>query len=366
MDPNEDPPLSPTNTDTGPNDNNPAVSTRRLRDKVTYYEKVWSSGSRNPDDDPDGFGMDVHAFEKRLREERDRRIHDSSPRIEVKLKSTPQPSPRRVDSPSFNVKVNRFGSSDSSQPDSFEESVERYNESGEIRGDARVFKFEKVTVKKTRREISVTSPIGVRTFFSSERSSRTPSEERILLDDSAYHTQHYSNANTSKSSSIVSLHGHDVVDEGISRRTPSRERTPDSGGHSWSSSRGAMGTSCTPISSVTAGHVHKRRYPHSDRHASEGEDNSLDWYNDYSAHSFQATAAKMNFNRTNSQYDTHIKQIRGMNSNFFFLSCELLNREFHRWEFRKFYQKVFLDTTHDIFVVKIMGLCWFNRFSQNV
>lgn len=328
MDPSEDPPpLSPTNKDTDPN-NSQTTTTRRLRDKVTYYEKVWSSGSRHLEDDPDGFGIDVHAFEQRLREERDRRIHDSSPRIEVKLKSTPQPSPRHIDSPNFNVKVGRFGSSDSSQPDSFEESVERYNETGEIRGDARVFKFEKVTVKKTTREISVTSPSsgsGVKTLFSSERISRTPSEERILLDDSAYHTQHFSNANTSKSSSIVSLHGHDVVDEGIS----GREITPDSS-HSWSSNRGAVvyGMGSSPVSSVAAGYSHKRRYPHSDRHASEGEDNSLDWYNDYSAHSFQATAAKMNFNRTNSQYDTHIKQIRGMEFrnliNFYF--SQLLSR----------------------------------------
>lgn len=337
MDPNEDPPpLTPSNKDTGPNNNQAAetTTTRRLRDKVTYYEKVWSSGSRNLEDDPDGFGIDVHAFEQRLREERDRRIHDSSPRIEVKLKSTPQPSPRHLDSPNFNVKVGRFTSSDSSQPDSFEESVERYNEAGEIRGDARIFKFEKVTVKKTTREISVTSPSGVKTFFSSERISRTPSEERILQDDSAYHTQHLSNANTSKSSSIVSLHGHDVVDEGISRRTPSRERTPDNS-HSWSSSRGAVsGMGSTPVSSVAAGYLHKRRQPHSDRHASEGEDSSLDWYNDYSAHSFQATAAKMNFNRTNSQYDTHIKQIRGMNFNLVYFSQHY--REFYRWEFRKF------------------------------
>lgn len=316
MDPNEDPPpLSPSNNDTGQNIN-PATTTRRLRDKVTYYEKVWSSGtgSRNTEDDPDGFGIDVHAFEKRLREERDRRIHDSSPRIDIKLKSTPQPSPRHLDSPSYNVKVNRFESSDSSQPDSIEESVERHSEEGEIRGNSRIFKFEKVTVKKTRREISVTSPSGVKRFFATERISRTPSEERILQDDSAYHTQHFSNANTSKSSSQGSLHGYDVVDEGILRRTPSRERIPDSS-HSWSSSnRGAVsGVGGTPVSSVAGGYLHKRRHPHSDRHASEGDDTSLDWYNDYSAHSFQATAAKMNFNRTNSQYDTHIKQIRGMN-----------------------------------------------------
>lgn len=344
MDPNEDP---PPNQDTGPNDN-PAVVTRRLRDKVTYYEKVWSSGARNPnDDDPDGFGMDVHAFEKRLREERDRRIHDSSPRIEVRLKSTPQPSPRHVDSPHYsNVKVNRFGSSESSQPDSIDESVERYNESGEIRGDSRVLKFEKVTVKTTRREISVTSPSGVKTFFSSERVSRTPSEERILLDDSAYHTQHYSNANTSKSSSIVSLHGHDVVDEAISRRTPSRERTPDSSGHSWHSNRNVAGTSCTPVTSVAAGYLHKRRHPHSDRQASEEEDMSADWYNDYSAHSFQSTAAKLNFNRTNSQYDTHIKQIRGMRILIFTFATILCtipiyiaNFTVGSFYFRKFYIK---------------------------
>lgn len=42
-------------------------------------------------------------------------------------------------------------------------------------------------------------------------------------------------------------------------------------------------------------------------------DASLDWYQDYiSAHSFQAVAAKMSFKRTNSQYDSHIRQIRGL------------------------------------------------------
>lgn len=44
---------------------------------------------------------------------------------------------------------------------------------------------------------------------------------------------------------------------------------------------------------------------------SASEQASLDWYQDYSAHSFQTAAAKMNFKRTNSQYDTHIRQIRG-------------------------------------------------------
>ena len=44
----------------------------------------------------------------------------------------------------------------------------------------------------------------------------------------------------------------------------------------------------------------------------KGEDSSLDSYNDYKIQNFQTLAARMEFVRSKSQYDCHIKEIRGI------------------------------------------------------
>lgn len=339
MDPEKDPPaVKNENDDDTENDVAGASSVRRLRDKVTYYEKVWQTGTKRPLDldEPDGVGIDVQAFEQRLQEERKRKTHENSPKIEVRLRSTPQSSPRHFTSTHHG---------NSPDDESYEESIERTTESGQINENSRVFKFEKITLKKSVREVCVTSPpqspssplTTFKTFVRTEKSlSRTPSEERHFHDDSAYHTQSHAISIASKSSSITSLPGAERFssEENISRQqTPSREKMFDS----WSTLEGGgsdggasivtirtgnviHGTSggagaVVSVSTVAAGNQLHRLQKNSDRHTSsgecEGDTASQEWYNDYRTHSLQSPVARMNIQRTNSQYDSHIKQIKG-------------------------------------------------------
>ncbi|XP_071567068.1 muscle-specific protein 300 kDa isoform X8 [Temnothorax nylanderi] len=137
----------------------------RLRDRVSFFEQVWSAG-RSPSTED-------------LLENSDAR------------RSFRSPTPRRPSS----------RASDSS----FEESFERLVEEGELNG-AKVVKFEKITVKKSVRAISTsngdTAVIQQRALT---ESSRTPSEEQIL-EDSAYQSHsHGVQSHGSKSSSVTSF-----------------------------------------------------------------------------------------------------------------------------------------------------------------
>lgn len=341
---------------------NAGTPTQSLRNKVTYYEKTWSSGQKRSSDDVDepdhAFTIDVNAFEKRLKEERERKSFEHSPRIDVRLRSTPQPSPRQINQPtSIRVNVRHHveqpsisGASPSaavtmSTPlrDSYEEHVERVLEGGEVKTHARVLKFEKIVVKKSVREVNVTSSAStssspvMRTVEFSDTMRHTPSDERIG-EDSAYHSHRSRliSSTSSKSSSNTSLHGNFTSDENVfSRRTPSRERLHGNEQHSfvsWSNASGVGGTTITipiggaggssgsnsaantpiSVSSVAGGNPVNRRHLGFERHGSESEASSPDWYNEYRAQSFHTVAPRMEFKRSNSQYDSHIKQIRGI------------------------------------------------------
>lgn len=353
--------------------------TQGLRNKVTYYEKVWSSGQKRSADDVDDtdhtFAIDVNAFEKRLKEERERKFFEHSPRIDVQLRSTPQPSPRPTN---INISIRHHveqqqqpqqpsiiagGASSSSNiatpvstspSDTYEEHVEHLHEGGEIKSHARVLKFEKIVVKKSVREVNVvrsgssssSSPTSRNIeFFSAMR--HTPSDEHIAAD-SAYQSQrsHLVSTHSSQSSSSASLHGNFTSDENVFRqRTPSRERMHGNEQHSivsWSNTSGVGGTTITipiggnassnvsspntsrsrtasnsaantpiSVSSVAGGNPVNRRHLSFERHGSELEASSPDWYNEYRAQSFHTVAPRMEFKRSNSQYDSHIKQIRG-------------------------------------------------------
>lgn len=413
MDPTEDPPPvtihhkhEVTGGDGEPSrEQRAGTPTQSLRSKVTYYEKAWSSGQKRPGevDEVDNFGIDVHAFEKRLKEERDRKLFEHSPhRIDIKLRPTPQSSPKDIDSPLSNIKVNIKHHIETADPNnaSFNENVERVIEtSGEYK---RVVKYEKVITQKSMREVNIihshsasTSPV-VRTVEFSELYGKSPSEERTLTEDSAYHSHRThvisrssTRTTTSKSSSSTSLHGNFPSEENVvySRRTPSRERIFDIEPHSWSSSGstsvvyitgnpGCVGDDTTsgvatsvirdkaydddgggngvrvrsssigehvicgsPVSSVTASNQTMPRHltPSRERHTSEGDSNaSSDWYNDYQAQSFHTVTPKMDFKRSNSRYDNHIKEIRGTNFHislsfllFFFLFYFRTKSNFH-------------------------------------
>lgn len=390
MDPAEDPPPvivhHVTHEATGGDGEPPRAGTptQSLRSKVTYYEKAWSSGEKRPGDvdEVDNFGIDVHAFEKRLKEERDRKLFEHSPRIDIKLKPTPTSSPRDIDVPT-NIKVNIKHHIETADPNnaSFNENVERVIEtSGEYK---RVVKYEKVITQKSMREVNIshshsvsTSPV-VRTVEFSELYGKSPSEERNLTEDSAYHSQRThvisrssTRTTTSKSSSNTSLHGNFPSEENVySRRTPSRERIFDIEPHSWSSSGstsvvyitgspgsvgddhgtdhdgGGVGSSVSgehvicgsPVSSVTVSNQTMQRHLARERHTSEGESNaSPDWYNDYQAQSFHTVTPKMDFKRSNSQYDNHIRQIRGTKNHFFYFFSQQFFLFFNESSSRKY------------------------------
>lgn len=350
----------------------PTTSHQRLRNKVTYYEKVWSSGQKPSaeggadETDRGAFAIDVNAFEKRLQEERERKSHEHSPRIDVKLRSTPQPSPRPTDLPlSSNIHVNirHHIETDESSPTGDAHHQEQHEQQEQhtpgSQHHSRVVTYEKIVSTKSVREVnisstsSVTSPI-VRTVEYSQLYGKSPSSERIAgsggADDSAYHSHHSRHVSastptttvTSPSSSNTSLHGNFPSEENVFVRhsvhqaTPTRERIFVRAGseppHSWSSSgtttssgsgvakiATATTAGASPVSSVAAGNSEfVRRHLHSrERHDSGGGDSdgvaSPDWYNEYRTHTFHTTTPpRMDFKRSNSQYDNHIRQIRGI------------------------------------------------------
>lgn len=353
MDPQEDPPPSATSLEEARA--SAGTPTQSLRNKVTYYEKVWSSGQKRSADDADepdhAFAIDVNAFEKRLKDERERKS-EQSPRIDVRLRSTPQPSPRQINQPT-NIRVNirhhveptdridgaaissMFSQSPgpSTHRDTYEEHVERVLEGNEIKAHSRVLKFEKIVVKKSVREVNVTSSTStasspvLRTIEFSETMRHTPSDERIA-EDSAYHSHRSRivSSTSSKSSSNTSLHGNFTSDENVFSQHQQQSPQPH---HHHSSTvwihdggaglpeqilkpSGVVATSGgVTVSTVAGGNPVNRRHLGFERHGSESEAASPDWYNEYRTQSFHTVTPRMEFKRSNSQYDSHIKQIRG-------------------------------------------------------
>nr|XP_022915902.1 nesprin-1 isoform X7 [Onthophagus taurus] len=194
----------------------PGTPSRRLSDRVSFFEKVWS-GSPTGD-------VTLENIEKVRSPER-KQLHQKIVR-----------------------------------PDgSFEETLLETMEEGDLASGMKTVKFEKVTVKKTVKEV---------------KTSRTPSEEK-LIEDSAYHTEYGNGLSYSKSSSVTSLTGRS--EESLSRPS-SREQSRDE----WDSN--------STSSKVTT--------------------SSLDWYNEYRSQSFQQKHTHKEYYRSKSEYDNHIAIIR--------------------------------------------------------
>ncbi|PNF16726.1 hypothetical protein B7P43_G00878 [Cryptotermes secundus] len=229
----------------------------RLKDRVSFYEQVWS-GAKSP----------------------------STETVAEKGRSN-------VDDRSLFADV-RASTEDSSSnnSESFEETFERVVEEGDLLGGgAKVVKFERITVHKSVREITTVRPTTpISGAAPSEATvSRTPSEERILQDDSAYHTVSHSQPSTngyhtsaSKSSSVTSLAGRFPSEESL-RRTPSREG----------------------LQQVGATELEGGSRPGS-------TSSSIEWYSEYRTQSFHNMAAKLEYIRSRSQYDSHIAEIKGI------------------------------------------------------
>lgn len=206
----------------------------RLRDRVSFFEQIWSAGR--------------------------------SPSTEDLLENA---DARRS---SFRSPIHRRPSSRASDS-SFEESFERLVEEGELNG-ARVVKFEKITVKKSIREISLDNASDDTAIVQQRmltESNRTPSEEHPL-EDSAYQSHsHGVHSHGSKSSSVTSFMRF-PSEESLSQRRCSSPRVQQLGPD--------------------------------DRPPSE-------WYAEYRNQSFLNVAARIDYMRSRSEYDAHIAEIKG-------------------------------------------------------
>lgn len=220
----------------------PERSESPLRDRVSFFEKVWTGTGGGSLEEASS--LDVQELEKRLEERQ--RPYEPNQLIQTRLR---QSSPR--------------------QPEEFQETFTSTVEEGDLAAGLKTVKFEKVTVRKTVRQV---------TSVSRKSTSRTPSEERVL-EDSAYQT--HSNGNISAHSSISSLTGRSPSDENL--RTPSR-------GESQDECDSASGSSKVTTS-------------------------SSEWYNEYRSQSFQNTS-KLEYVRSKSQYDNHIAVIRGQEHSY--------------------------------------------------
>lgn len=202
-----------------------------FQDKISFFEQVWSSGrSGSPED---------------LYEDVDGRRHG-----QFRSPTIPKTSARTGDS-------------------SFEESFERLVEEGELNG-AKVVKFEKITVKKSVREIG-----GVAVSHQHRgltEASRSPSDEHAL-EDSAYQSHSHGVASHgSKSSSITSF-----------TRFPSEES------------------------------LSQRRGSSPQQHLGPDDRTSAEWRAEYRSFGLQ-NASRIEYVRSKSEYDAHIAAFKGISS----------------------------------------------------
>lgn len=248
----------------------PASSSKRLRDRVSFYEKVWTGSGSSPSSLESDDSLNVEELEKKLADDRSRHLEHAH--IEhVHLRQTPTPPPL---SPRHLVQHLQEIKPDGSVEETLIETVEE----GDTATGMKTVKFEKVTVRKSVKQITSTTSSTVRTISS----SRTPSEEHVH-EDSAYQTHtNGSGLSHSKSSSISSLTGRFPSEESL-RRTPSRENEND-----WeTSSNSSSKVACS----------------------------SSEWYNEYRTQSFQThSPTKRDYFRSKSEYDHHIATIRGQYS----------------------------------------------------
>lgn len=326
-------------------------------DEVSIDSSLLSND--NIKDNQGQFCMDVQAFEKSLKEKRDHKFREQSPLIEIRLRETAAGSPREYDSPLSKIKIHHF-KTESDVHRNVEENLTPstsdevdYVQSAQRRVK-RVITYEKVLKTKSIREISC--PV---TYTTKETiQSQSPTVQRTIdcsidgissteliagADDSAYHSHRVRIASSgtpttiSISSSSNSLQHDFMSDENVyAQRTPSREKlvvecagsdSPHFDGYenrsSVDSTRGVYAEDTATVqperpgnwfvSPVTGGNENVCRHFDPCKSSVESDGISQAWYNDYKTQTFQVDRPhKMDFKRSNSQYDNHIRQIRGI------------------------------------------------------
>lgn len=286
------------------------TSSEGLREKVARYEKVWSSGMHGEDN---VIRVDVKDIEKRLQEERERRFTESPSKVEfVKLRTTPQSTPGREtvsqDSP-FSVTlrhIERSSGEEEHQPDSpfnvslrhVEKEEERvvYTRRTPPRSIDLTAGGSKISIKfDPKDEVDFTiEPADIRVGSSGFRGMAT---ESVITDGNRHTPQRISR--TFIKSPV----------DGRSLTTISSPFVPQQTTKKVSSvyvknlqKSYLEGTSGSEGVSVSASESSSR---------DDLSEEASEWYNEYRNQSFNSTMTARQFTRTNSQYDNHIKEIRG-------------------------------------------------------
>lgn len=111
-----------------------------LRDRVSFFERVWSGRSKNDSVDATS---DVDEIERKIEQ---RKRHPESPKFEVKLKHTrdTQSPSRSFETPFPNLKLRHVEHEEAAK--------QRPVEEGDLGAGVRFVKFERVTVKRTLAE----------------------------------------------------------------------------------------------------------------------------------------------------------------------------------------------------------------------
>lgn len=312
------------------------------------------------------FTMDVNAFERELQEKRERKRHEQGPHFAVQLKSTPKRVIDEFSPPPDHIKFSIRTSAEA--PDaSINISTDEVDHLP-TQHSTRVISYERVCKKKSVREITITRNVSNsgnthQSHTPMQRTRQSGSHEQF--DDSAYHSHgvRIAGGSTPTTISVMSssnsslLHDFDG-DNGAaggngrcSGMADYQQRAASEPPHFPSRSMDSIATADNRIdvsmNVVYAGNrsasSQSEQHHHHDRHqwnlvsgvadgnqtstgrrhlarelfhssTVDSECSSPGWYNEYQAQSFQTDHQphRMDFKRSNSQYDNHIRQIRGI------------------------------------------------------
>lgn len=287
------------------------------------------------------FSMDVEAFEKSLKEKREQQLREQSPRIEIRLRETASNSPRFYSSSQAKINIHHIErgldecAEVATKPKS--SNVDEVDYAYEApRKIQRTITYEKVLKTKSIRETVFPKKVHINENIQPPTVHRTldclidkssPTEQTTVTEDSAYSSHlRVSSCGTpttiSISSSSNSLHQGFTSDDNVyTQETPSCETicvesvSTKQPRRSINSSKIVYVDSTATIqqSPVTGSNENVHWHFDSPRTSSEIEDISRDWYNEYKTQTVLVDCpSKMDFKRSNSQYDNHIRQIRGI------------------------------------------------------
>lgn len=281
------------------------TSSEGLREKVARYEKVWSSGMHGEDN---VIRVDVKDIEKRLQEERERRSSESPSKVEfVRLRTTPHNTPGRETVPSdspFNVTlrhIEKSSTDDEHRPDSPFNVTLRHIEREDRRTPPRSIDLtaggSKISIKfdpKDEVDFTIEPSADMRVGSSGFRTMAT---ESVITDGNRQTPQRISRTfikSPVDGRSLTTISSPFVPQQTTKKVSSVYVKNLQKSHFEGTSGSGSVSVSASESSS-----------------RDDLSEEAIEWYNEYRNQSFNSTMTARQFARTNSQYDNHIKEIRG-------------------------------------------------------